>query len=388
MRTAAQFLLAVILTTLFAPHAVTAAEVTSLQALIDQAESGGEVTVPKGVWREPLRIDKPLTLRGAGRDASVVDVVSDQPAIRLGHAKGDVVLENLTVRWKRATSNPAPEAQAAIVTKDGPVRLRNLRVVAPDDYARCPSGFTADGFADVKIDGCEFKGYEFTLYLGGGASGVIADCVVAKPGHCGITAGPESRIEVMRTIVTGSRYHGLRCTGGKLNLHDNLVIANKNRGIYLGNKSATGTIRDNVIRDNGTGISAFSGTEVKIHNNLIAGSEFAGIDMRDTCRLDVARNLLVDNSRGIVLFPESGKNRNVIGKNASAGNTTETEGFPQPPPELQQVEGELASGKFEMADAKGFGLTDPTTITPVWQRWIAWRENARTDEPSRAESTD
>lgn len=387
MRTA-QLLLIVILTTLFAQRFATGAEATGLQSLIDQAESGGEVTVPKGVWREPLRIDKPLTLRGADRDASVVDVESDQPAIRLGHAKGDVVLENLTVRWKRATSDRASEAQAAIVAKDGPVRLRNLRVVAPDDYARCPSAFTANGFADVKIDTCEFEGYEFTLYFGGGARGIIADCVVAKPGHCGITAGPESRVEVTRTIVTGSRYHGLRCTGGTLNVHDNLVIANKNRGIYLGNKTATGTIRNNVIRDNGTGISAFAQTDVKIHNNLIAGSEFAGVDMRDTCQLDVSRNLLVDNSRGIVLFSESGKNDNAIGKNGSAGNKTETEGFTQQPPPLQKVEGQLAKDEFAMTDVKGFGLTDPATIEPLWQRWVAQREKPQTDAPSPAKPAD
>lgn len=261
-----------------------------LQELIDKAPAGGEVAVPNRVWNEPLRIDKPLTLRGEDRDGCVIDVVSDEPAIRLAHEKGEVVLENLTVRWKLATSNRSPDVQAAVVTKDGAVRLRNMRVVAPDSFARCPSGFTAYGFGDVKIERCEFEGFEFTLQFGGGAKGSIENSLVLKPGHCGITAGPESTVDVARTIVTGSRYHGLRCTGGELNAENNLVIANKNRGFYLGNKSALGAIRDNVIQDNGTGISAFAETEVKIHNNFIAGSEFAAIDMRDGGRLEVEGN--------------------------------------------------------------------------------------------------
>ena len=81
------------------------------------------------------------------------------------------------------------------------------------------------------------------MLFAGGAKGSITGCLVSNPGHCGITAGPESTVSVTGTIVTGSRYHGLRCTGGELNAENNLVIANKNRGFYLGNKPARGTIR-------------------------------------------------------------------------------------------------------------------------------------------------
>jgi hypothetical protein len=39
---------------------------------------------------------------------------------------------------------------------------------------------------------------------------------------------------------------------------DNLIINNANRGVYLGNKSARGTIANNVIIDNGTGIGGIA----------------------------------------------------------------------------------------------------------------------------------
>ncbi|MEA2709449.1 MAG: hypothetical protein QOF78_2050 [Phycisphaerales bacterium] len=381
-----RLLLTIVLFTLLSQQLViAAADVNGLQALIDKAQPGGEVIVPKGVCNEPLKIEKPIKLRGADRDACVVDVVADQPAIRLAHGKGEVVLENLTVRWKRATSGCVTEEQGAIVAKDGAVRLHNVRVIASDSFARCPVGFTANGFADVKIDACEFEGFDFALHFAGGAKAVIADSVVANPGHCGITAGPESNVEVTRTIVTGSRYHGVRCTGGELNVHDNVIIANKNRGIYLGNKSATGTIHDNVIQGNGAGISAFGESEVKVHNNFIASSEAAGIDMRDSCRLNVAQNLLANNGRAMVLFPESGKNRNTVARNASAGNKTETEGFQSSPPDLQKVEGQVAEGEFAIAKARGFGLTDPAAIKPVWQRWTARRASAGATGASAAE---
>jgi hypothetical protein len=159
-----------------------------------------------------------------------------------------------------------------------------------------------------------------------------------------------------------------------LNAKNNLVIANKNRGFYLGNKSARGTIKDNVIQGNGSGISAFAESAVKVQNNFIAGSDFAAVDMRDSCRLTVERNLLVKNARGLVLFPETGKDRNTIGRNASAANPIETEKFPKPP-ELVKVEGEVAEGEFAMEKAKGFGLTDPAKIKPVWERWTALQKS-------------
>ena len=371
----AQIVLAVVVCTFLSQRLAFAQATQRLQALIDKAEAGAEVTVPKGTWKEPVKIDKALKLRGEDRDACVIDVVSDSPAIDLAHANGEVVLENLTVRWKLATSERSPNVQAAIAAKDGAVRLKNVRVVAADNFARCPSALVAYGFADVKVGGCEFEGYEFTIQFGGGAKGAVADSIVANSGHCGITAGENSTVEVARTIVTGSRYHGIRCTGGELNVHDNLIIANKNRGVYLGNKPAAGTIKNNAIKENGSGISAFGDSEVKIHNNLIQGNDFSGVDMRDTCRLDIEKNLLVNNGRAVALFKEAGTNSNSIGANASAGNKTEAQGFDAPPAELRKVQGQVPTGgEFAMTEAKGFGLSDPNVIKPVWERWTQRRE--------------
>jgi hypothetical protein len=374
------WLLVVAVATLLVARPAGAAEGDNnvLQDQIDKAPAGGVVTVPKGTWTAPLRVDKPLTLRGEDPAASIIDVTSDRPALRFGHPKGEATVENLTVRWKLATSNRPTELQAAVVTKDGAVRLRNVRVAAGGNFARCPSALSADGFGAVKIENCTFDGFEFALAFGGGATADILDSVVSHPGHCGITAGPESTVHVARTIVTGSRYHGLRCTGGELNAENNLVIANKNRGFYLGNKSARGTIRDNAIIGNGTGISAFAETDSRIANNFIADCEFAGIDMRDTCRLTVERNLLVKNGRGLALFKESGKDRNTIGPNTLAGNPTPTEGFAPPPPKLNTLQVEFAEGEFTTPQARDSGPSDPSALKPVWERWTAVRKQAST----------
>jgi hypothetical protein len=101
--------------------------------------------------------------------------------------------------------------------------------------------------------------------------------------------------------------------------------------------------------------------------------------MRDSCRLDVAKNLLVNNGKAMVLFKEAGKDSNTIGPNASAGNKAEAEGF-EKSPELKKVEAEASQDAIASAKtADGFGLSNPKAIEPVWQRWTELRKSVATE---------
>lgn len=351
------------------------APVNRLQALIDQAAPDAEVIVPRGTYEAPIAIAKPLRLRGEAGSECVLQVTADEPAIRVATPQG-VVLEALTIVWQRATSNRPSEALAALALRDSSVTLKDVRFRAPGNSQRCPCAVAAQGFSDLKVERCQFDGYEYTLQFSEGAKGRVSDTVVARPGHCGITVGPSCEVEVVRCLVTGSGFHGLRNTGGLLTAKDNLVINNQNRGFYLGNRSARGSIRNNVIQGNATGISGFARSEVEVANNVIANSEYAGLDARDTCRLRIHHNLFLNNTRGLVLFEESGKNENTLGANLAWGNPSDCENF-DPVPELVRVDPALkdpANGDFRPTDpatVKGHGLSDPAPFKDLWGRWKA-----------------
>ena len=350
----------------------TAFAQATLQSLIDGAAPGSEILVRKGTWREPLEIKKPVKLRGEDATACIIDVTSDVPGIRV-ETKGEVLLEGLTIRWKRETSDRKPFPQAAVVAKDTELKIRNVRFVAPDDKMRCPSAFLASGFSEVEVKECEFEGFDFTIQVGGGARGTIRECVIVRPGHCGITVGNGGKLEVIGNIVTGSEFHAIRCTGGELIAKDNLIVANKNRGFYLGNKAARGEIKENAILQNGTGISGFGGSEVEIARNYIADSGFAAIDMRDSCRLKIDRNAIVNNARGMVIFKETGDNKNSVLLNALGGNKIETEGF-QKAPDIERVSASIrgyGDGRFVVENAPGFGLTETEKMQVLWRRYQA-----------------
>jgi hypothetical protein len=133
-----------------APVAAATGDTAGLQALIDQASAHEEVIVPKGVWSQPITITKPIRLRGEAAGACVIEVTADQPAFRIT-TREEVVLESLTIRWQRLTSERLSEPLAAVWLRDSPVTLRSVRFQAPGNNARCPSAISASGFSDLKF---------------------------------------------------------------------------------------------------------------------------------------------------------------------------------------------------------------------------------------------
>jgi len=253
--------------------------------------------------------------------------------------------------------------------------MRNCLLIALGNDQRCPSAIAAAGFSKVNLENCRFEGFNFTIAYSGGSEGAISDCLILNPGHCGITVYSGSTIDVARNIITGSRYHGVRSTGGTLNMHDNLIIRNKNRGIYLGNKSARGRVSNNVILGNGTGISAFAQTDVTIENNLILDSSYAGLGTRDSCRITVKNNLFQDNTRGIVLSEETGRTYVDVGQNSFWNNKTDTENLEIPPtsilvdPRLTAPEDGNFIPQAEELAANRQGLSDAEVFLHLWEKW-------------------
>jgi len=347
---------------------------SDLQRSINAAKQGEVVTIPPGTHRGTIRLDRPLTLKGESPETCILELTADKPVIFVSSRK-PVVIDSVTIKWQLATSERHKGPVCALAVKDGSATIRNCRLIALGSIKRCPSAVQCFGFSNVKLENCRFEGFEFTIGYDGGSEGSITDCVILNPGHCGATVYSGSKLEVARNIVTGSGYHGLRCTGGTLLAHDNLIIKNKNRGIYLGNKSASGRVSNNVILGNGTGISAFAQTDVTIENNVILNSSYAGLGTRDSCPLTVRNNVFQENTRGIAIFEEAGTNRVTLGQNSFWNNQTDTENFERPANSI------LVDPSFEAPDRGNFspkddelrtnkqGLSDPSIFGPLWEKW-------------------
>jgi beta-lactamase regulating signal transducer with metallopeptidase domain/nitrous oxidase accessory protein NosD len=345
-----------------------------LKRRMDEALPGATVIVPKGTYTTPVEITKAVVLRGESQEGSVIEVTADQPAILVKNVgKGNVTIENLTIRWQLATDKKV-ELPAAVLVRDEEALIRNCRFVPLGDPNRSPMAVCIDGRSKSTVENCRFNGFDYAICYGQGAEGVVQDCIITDCGHQGVINYDGSTLTVQRNIITGSKFHAVRCTGGTLHVKDNLLIKNANRGVYLGNKTGRGTITNNLIVGNGTGISAFGRADYVIANNVIVDNEYAGIDMRDSCRLSIRDNVLAKSQRGIVLHKEGSENFNVIGKNAYWANATDVESMDKPEDSVtadpQFVDPNR--GDFSVrgpAQEQGHGLTDPSVIRGLWEKY-------------------
>jgi len=355
-------------------------EIPDLQKLINNAKPRSIVVVPAGTYETPIVVNKPIMLRGEDPERCILEVTADQPAVTIT-SRSPATIDSLTIRWQRATSGRPSGPTAALAAKDGKATVRNCRFAALGNSARSPSAVDCLGFSDVNFDDCRFDGFEFCINYTSGAEGKITDCVVLGPGHCGITVFTSSKIEVSKTIVTRSRYHGLRCTGGTLNVHDCLIIANKNRGIYLGAKQARGTIRNNVFFGNGTGISAFGDADNLITRNVFADSGYGGVDARDSCQVTVKNNIFYDNPRGFSLVREAGKNKVRFQKNTFWKNKENTVNVAVPPgsfvedPQFKDPEAGNFTPQAKAVVGGQQGPKKPAEFAELWKKWKALSED-------------
>ncbi len=346
-----------------------------LQQLIDSTPAGQTVNIARGVYTEPVTITKPLTLKGESVNDCIFEVTANEPAIFVDtKGKGRVIIEAVTIKWQLATSDRT-EHPFAVAVKDTKSEVRNCRFQPLGDFKRCPVAINAMGFSELNINTCRFEGFEYTVCFGEGTKGTIRNSLVMDSGHQGISLYSGATAEIVGNVVTGSKYHAVRSTGGTLNMTDNLIINNANRGVYLGNKSASGTISNNVIIGNGTGIGGFARSNVKVENNIIADSSYAGIGMRDSCGLSIRDNIFSGNERGWILFKEGGRNGNTVYRNTFWRNKIETENLNKTTDSITADPGfvDAENGDFSLRTGLALkqkqGLTNPDIIKKLWKRW-------------------
>jgi len=345
-----------------------------LKGLMDKALPGATVVVPNGTYRTAIEITRAVVLRGESQESCVMEITADQPAILVKNVgKGDVTIENMTIRWQLATDKKV-ELPAAVLVRDENAVIRNCRFVPLGDYKRSPVAVYIDGRSKSTVDNCRFSGFDYTICYGPGTEGIVQDCIITDCGHQGVINYDGSTLTVQRNIITGSKFHAVRCTGGTLHVKDNLLMKNANRGIYLGNKTGRGMITNNLIVGNGTGISAFGRADYAIANNVIVNNDYAGIDMRDSCRLAIRNNVLAKNQRGIALHKEGTEDFNVLAENAYWGNATDVENMDKPQGSIA-ADPQFADpnhGDFSVrgpAQEQSHGLTNPEIIMQLWRRY-------------------
>jgi nitrous oxidase accessory protein NosD len=347
---------------------------TTIQELVESAKEGSTIYIPAGTYKETLVLGKKLTLKGADRDGCILEAEADQPVIHV-MKKQDVLIESLTLKSQLETSERTDPPGCALLVKDAKATLKDCAVIALGSSKRSPLGVFVQGFSEVQLINSVFEGYAYPIFFADGTEGLVKGCVVKNPTDCGFMSHAESEVTIEGNIFTGSAKHGVRSTGGTIHLKDNLIVKNRNRGIYLGNKTTHGEIINNAIVENGSGISTFASSDVEIENNVIIENGYSGIDTRVYGQIQVKNNIIADNQKtGFAVF-EEGSTKFKVGKNTFHGNGEPSTDYKLPSSTLDENPkfAKASDGDFTVENnavkSAGHGLTDPSVISILWKKY-------------------
>lgn len=150
---------------------------SDLQERIDAAEPGAVIVLPAGRIEGRLVIPRAVTLRGAGREATVIDAVSRGPVIAVDASQGEVHLEDLTLTGGR-------NRQGGGVSADNGAKVHLTRVALVKNVASGQGGAVAVDRGAVHLVECSVTDNEAleggALFVGGDATASVRGSVLGN----------------------------------------------------------------------------------------------------------------------------------------------------------------------------------------------------------------
>ncbi|MCJ7443078.1 MAG: hypothetical protein MUO26_00855 [Methanotrichaceae archaeon] len=218
---------------------------SNIQAAVDAANPGSTITVAAGTYLENIHIDKPLTIKGAGADKTIVDGNRFGSVFTIGknNANIDVILSGMTIKGGVGSSISVDDND-------------------PNTYI-CGGGIL--NYCRLTVTDCSISSNTANYGYGGG---------IFNKGTVNLNNGT--------SVTQNSAYNGGGIYGnrGLINLNGGTVMSNQaaqlGGGIYTGYMGSVnvnnGTISDNIAGNNGGGIFSYGGRAYlkggSIYNNI------------------------------------------------------------------------------------------------------------------------
>jgi len=253
------------------------------------------IVIAEGTWDGPVIIDKAITLEGAGRDKTIVEVdAALSAAATFGRHASGARVSGITFRHRGFDAGP--NRFPALLVRGAEVTMSDCRVA-------------------------DSAGHGLAVLEAGRM--VATRCLFENNGWDGVAVrGPGSRIEFTECESTGNFGHGYDIwDGGSAAIHGSIARDNSGNGILVDTTAENVVLGENDLRGNREyGIVASAAGSGRIHGNHCRENLLGGMAVRfAAARLAFEANVLEKNL-GPGLALEQGLDSAAFSSNRADGN--------------------------------------------------------------------
>ena len=260
-----------------------------LAEAVAAAAPGAAIRLAAGTHRleRGLLFDKPVTLIGAGMDATRLEADVVRPGTKRIAGQADFVLCYLG---------------------SGRLELRDLAFEWTGDNPAVAADVVVCFGGDVLIERCRFGGassrgpkYGAGLEFHGSARGSVVDCEMGRNGHGMIIEG-QADVVLRRNTCSNNTRNGILLGGRtRATVEENVCNGNKFSGIHFMLQSQ-GTGSSNICMENGlTGISVGPESRASLRANTCGANTYVGIFCESPFPVELQANICRYNAGGMLI---------------------------------------------------------------------------------------
>jgi len=248
----------------------------SLEEAIAWAPEGAVIVLSSGRYPANLRLEKSVTIRGAGPEATVIQAVSPGPPVVWVLGKAKVRLENLRIEGGRGGFASLEFSSAGILVQDeAQLELQTVRIaqnMASGIFARDQTQFS---LRDVEI--LENSRYGLEIY-------------------------GQAKVHAERTRIRGNKMGGIWAAGESyVALEGSTVEGNLGPGLWI-RESAQARLWETQVRENqGPGLSLRDSGEARVSASLVFGHGESGVLLADAAIFSAYGTIFEANWNGLEL---------------------------------------------------------------------------------------